>query len=415
MNWLKEDYDDIIFKLGLFIFNPVVSFIYACRRINTKSSYFIFTLFSLVLCLSITTPEVRDDDFNFDSITYRFDFENYVGEPISYFKNNFDEYISLSGKSDFYADVVYFFVSRFTDNYHLMFLTIGCVFCLFQLKSLRILTKNKYFKNSISTLLIVGIFTINQIFNVNAFRFYTALWIATYAILSFFLEGEKKSLLLILITPFFHGSFFVLVIYFLISLFIQRFYRVVKYFYLSSFILSSVSVVIFTNSLDFLPDSLYLKYYAYVSDSYMSYINDSGSGAIWVRRLLESLSSISINFIALYFMYLKRKDYINPGSERLFRFLLMMTSFVNMTLIIPSLGSRFMILLMPIIAYLLLDNINSSKYSRKVVYLFASILVLFFISPFNIYQFPCLSYYFQLIHNSFFYSSPLYSIYINIL
>lgn len=414
MNWAKEKHNDLILKFGLFIINPIISFLYSCKKANTKSSFVVFTLFSMVLCLSITTPEIRDEDFNFDSIAYRFEFEDYVGESSSYFINNFNDYLSFTGKSDFYADFIYFVVSRFTGNYHIMFFVVGIVFTVFQLKSLKILMSNINYRNNKVTLIILFLFTINQIFNVNAFRFYTALWVATYSILSFFIEKKRVSILYLLFTPLIHGSFFVLVVFFFISLLLISYYKLILIIFISSFLISSVSVLFFNYILDFLPDSLYLKYFTYLSEDYMARINSEGTGFIWVTKGLEKIIHLTINAVSIL-LCLYKKNIKYSRSNSLFKFYIILLSFVNMTLIIPSLGSRFMILLMPIVAYILLDCLSTSKYYTKVVYLFGSVIFLLFNFPWGIYQFPCMSYYFRLIDNSFFVFSPIYTVVKNII
>lgn len=82
-------------------------------------------------------------------------------------------------------------------------------------------------------------------------------------------------------------------------------------------------------------------------------------------------------------------------------------SFVNFTIVIPSLGSRFVMLAFPFIAYVWLRCLLIRK-NNIYIYGLGCMFIVHALLPFNIYQFPCIQHYLSLLETCFFYASPLY-------
>ena len=250
----------------------------------------------------------------------------------------------------------------------------------------------------------------NQIFNINAYRFFTASWIAIYALLNILLKNDNKYIFLLLFTPFFHGSFFIF--YILISLYLLtgKFFKLWGILFVISFFISSIALELFRNVLDYLPIALVNKYCYYLNENYILQVNEGGSGYIWVKRLFELLARISVNGVILMFVYKFKAHIRNTNCQRMYVFLLILMTFVNFTMIIPSLGSRFMILSLPFIAYIWLVCFYYQRYN-KYLYALGGMFLLHFALPFKIYSFPCVQYYGWVLEPCFFYASPFYLFY----
>lgn len=201
--WQKENDLDKAIKLILFLISPFLAFVYSLRRMKTKSSYVVFFLFAVFFGMAFTI----NLNSGFDSIRYVEQFEEYQHVTHLEFMNDFAGFLNFDeGKKDFYFDTVAFYTSRFTDNYHFLFMFFSIVFAFFMLKSFRFLTAEKKFNLSLASFILAYWFVNNDIFNINGVRFWTAAWIGIYAIFQIFQRNDKRYWLLVLVTPFFHGS-----------------------------------------------------------------------------------------------------------------------------------------------------------------------------------------------------------------
>lgn len=408
-SWELECKNDLTIKILAFLLSPVLGMLYSLYRINTRSSFVILFLSFTIFGLSLVVPETETDDYNFDSVRYRSWFENSVTDDFDDFKENFFSFVNFTGDNDFYSSTLYFVVSRFTDNYQVMFMIAAMVLALFMLKSLRFLVREDNYHFSLSCLCILFLFMIAQIEKVVMFRFYTAYWIAIYSIFQIFINENKRYLFLLLLTPFFHASFFVLYLLLPMYYFIRKSYKVSVFMFICSFVVSLFSLTLLTYFMSFLPESLSLHYSSYIEEDYIEKINRGGSGFIWVVRVFETVLRVVVNIMILVFIRNYKTNIQSTKCESLYKFLLILMSFVNVTFMIPAVGSRFVMFAFPIIAYILLVCFYYQQY-RNLIYIFAGLFIFIFLFlPFNIYQIPCLKFYNDLWGLSFVFVSPIYS------
>ena len=250
----------------------------------------------------------------------------------------------------------------------------------------------------------------NQIFNINAYRFFTAAWIAVYALLNILLKNNNKYIFLLLLTPFFHGSFFILYVLVFFYSVTGKYLKLWGIFFVISFFLSNIALELFRNILDYLPVALANKFYYYLNEDYVLQVNEGGSGYMWVKRLFELIARVSVNSIVLMFVYKFSAHIKNTNCQKVYTFLLILMTFVNFAMIIPSLGSRFMILALPFIAYIWLVCFYDRKYN-KYLYALGGMFLLHFALPFKVYSLPCIQYYSWVLEPCFFYASPFYLLY----
>ena len=243
----------------------------ALFSLKTKSSCVLLFAFFVTFGFSYTVSDVRTEENNLDGISYRNDFEEYANISSETFYDSLADYVTLQGGLDFYKDVVCYFVSRFTANYHVMFFVVSLVFSFFCLKSLKYFVTDKNFSNSIFCFILLYLFVSNQIFNINNFRFYTAAWIANFSLLKWLIDGNKKLLLLLFITPFFHGSFILIPIMVIIYLFFCKSYRYLTIAFVLSLVFSELSLEVFRNAIEYMPaeSALALKMSVYTDENYV--------------------------------------------------------------------------------------------------------------------------------------------------
>lgn len=400
--WMNELKSDVQLKIILFIISPFFAALYSFKRANTKSSYLVFLLSSVFFGLAFTVENGKDSvtGEGIDGQFYREEFEyakylthyNYI-EGLTGFLT-FDE-----GKKDYYFETVAFYLSRITDNYHIMFMVFAFIFSYFSLKSFRFLTSEKKFNFSIISLILCYFFLYNQIFNINGVRFWTAAWIAVYCIFQIYRNNNKFYLILVLITPFFHGSYWIFVFIMLISLALKRFEKIWIILYLISFFVSSFAVEIIKSFSELLPTFLYKLAVSYTSEEKL---NLAWSGFGWITVLFKNLTNFYLTLIMTLFILNRNIIKENNKVYNLYLFLLMWVTIFNFLIFVPSLGNRFIILSYPIIAYIWLVEFKDVKYKRIIL-----CLPLIFIWDIQ----KQIQYYIQVLEVGYFFSNPIYLIY----
>lgn len=401
--WQKENKTDKALKITLFLVSPFIAFLYSLRSIKTKSSYIVFFLFCLFFGMAFTVESGKTDDNSIDGTSYREKFESYrtVGEQEYY--DRFKEYLTFEeGARDYYFDTVAFYVSRVTGNYHVMFLVFAFVFAYFGLKSLKFLTAEDKFNASLSCLILVYLFMINQIFNINGVRFWTAAWVGVYCIFQIFRNDNKRYFLLALLTPFFHGSFWIFLLVIVGAYFSRKNYKIWIPLFFISFLVSNVSIYLIQGIIDSLPPFLARMAQSYTNPEYIEERSAKGTGFYWVADVFDFLVRFYMNYLVFLFIKNAKTISTNPKTQTLFSFILIWMTFVNFTMAIPSLGGRYMLLAYPIIAYIWLVNFKGVKY-RNVLYAMPFVFLFSFFGQLKLYN--------LVIDPFFYFSSPLYLIY----
>ena len=354
-------------KLFLFLLSPVLGLVGSLRSLNTHSSFLIVFLFCVTFGVAFSVSNVRETG-TIDGISYRIQFEEMAKTPSLDYSEMLSAYLTFEeGGKDFYFFTVAYLVSRVTDNYHFLFMVLAVVFSYFQLRSLQFFTRSKYYRFSPIVLILLFFFTYNQIFNINGARFWTAAWIAVYACLRIFVDEKKLYYLLLLVTPLVHGSFFFIIAVILVALLLGRLELGWSILFVASFFVSSISVTLLQENLEYFPDFVVRLAAPYIDEDYINSIGKEGSGFYWVQKLFESIVPIFVN-IMMAILILHRKSITDAQDKRLFEFLLVLITISNFFMAVPSLGGRFFGLCYPLIALLWLNHMHGRQ-ANVVVYL----------------------------------------------
>ncbi len=402
-DWLREKNKDWELKIIIFLISPFIASLYSLRKIKTKSSFIVFFLFAIFFGLSFTVQSGKTDIAKYDGASYRKKFDIYQYVSNSEYYSNLENYFSFNeGIKDFYFDTVAFFVSRYTDNYHVMFMILAGVFAFFALKSFKFLVLEKNFNGTLACFILAYLFMSNDIFNINGVRFWTAAWIGVYSIFQIFRNENKHFYLLALTTPFLHGSFWVFLIVLFVAYFTNKKYKLWVVLFFVSFVVSNFSVEFVRGISDSLPSFLAKMVEVYTNINYIEEVASRGSGFYWVTKIFKFLVRFYMNFLVFLFIKNSKQISKNPKTTRLFSFLLIWMTFVNFTMPIPSLGGRFMVMSYPVIAYIWLINFKGVKYNR-VLYVMPFVFIMSFYTKFILYK--------GVVDPLFFISSPVYLIF----
>lgn len=403
--WLAEKKQDVQLKIILFLISPFFAFLYSLKTIKTRSSYIVFFLTAIFFGMAFSVPSGKDElKGGIDGQFYRSDFESQKYITNSEFVDKFIEFLSFDeGKKDYYFETVAFYVSRITDNYHVMFIFFAAIFAYFSLKSFKFLTAEEKFDVSIVSYILVYFFLNNQIFNINGLRFWTAAWIAVYCIFQIYRNGNKRYFLLALLTPYFHGAYWIFLAVLILAQLSKRFEKTWIVLFIISFFASSFAVEFVQYFQSYVPTFL-----SKLADSYTSVdaLERTWSGFGWIPILFKKLVLIYLTVLVFLFIKSSKEIKQNKKIKDLYLFLLVWMSVFNFLMIVPSLGGRFIQLSFPIIAYIWLVAFKDYKYQR-VILIFP--LVFFW----NILQ--QFLYYIEVLSPGFYFSSPFYLLYKHIL
>lgn len=333
-----------------------------------------------------------------DSSRYITAFHQYVANPAA---DTIRE-----DESDYYFDGIALGLSKVTDNYHWMFLIFAGVFAFFQLKSLKYLTQEKEFRNSLGCLLLCFLFTYNGIFNINGMRFWTAAWIAVFCMFKIYRDQNYKYLLLVALTPLVHLAYWLFVGMIVGSLLTKRFEKFWIIAFFLSFAFSNFALYFVAENVSLLPPALAQMAQTYTSESAIERHQTIGTGWWWVSNLSSQLKQLYIFTIILLFIKHHKSILNEPRSKNLYFALLIWLTFSNFCMSIPSVGNRFIILSYPLIAYIWLTTFKTQKY--KLI-----LFVLPFVFAYDTYR--LIQLYSTVLAPSFYISSPLYLIFKNLI
>lgn len=392
-------------KLLLFLISPFLSFLYSLRHMNTRSSFMVF--YGIAICFGMafsvkSSESISGMSDSIDAIRYKLDFEEKANMTSKEFYENLNNYLNFDdGDKDFYYTAMVYLVSRFTNNYHWLFMAFAFVFVFFQLKTLKFLVEEENWNNGVLCIILAVFFTWNQIFNINAMRFYTAAWVTVYVVFQIFIKDKKNYLLLLVLTPLFHHSY-ILITTVIFTAFLLRKWEWFWIVLLTiSFSNSTVLADYITTIAAYLPDILAKTAIAY-TDTERLYIEStfSGSGFWWVPMVFDRLYKIYTNILIIVFI-INRKIIIKTKCKNIYIFVIALMTFVNFSFPIPELGSRSIVMVYPIIAYIWLSCFGTRKYNW-LIYIFPLIWTWQIITYVN--------YYTMVLDFDFFVTSPIYMV-----
>jgi hypothetical protein len=327
--------------LILFILWPFLAFIAAVTNFSQREAkkvvYFYLIYFGLTYFIS--------SSYYVDAAGYAMDLKVNAALPFSEFFKIVGGIYSSDTSVDFIEPFISFIVSRFTQDYRMLFGVYAAIFGFFYLKSISLL-HNRYQENSgWNTAIHLAFFTlILPITAINGFRMWTAAWIFFYGAYHVILYRDPRYLLLTFASVFVHWSFLsanaILVIYFLAG---NR-----NYIYLplafASFVVPGLIAPFFRSISLRLGGAMQNRYESYSSTEYIIQRQQSAEQASWFLRLGNNLVFYYL-LLAIIVIELRYRDSIKGKAEQnLFSFLLLFLAFVNFGKDIPSFGGRFQII-----------------------------------------------------------------------
>ncbi len=195
-------------------------------------------------------------------------------------------------------------------------------------------------------------------------RFWTAAWVAVYSAFRIFRNHDRRYFLLALATPFFHRAYWIFIIITIISYILRNRNRVLIFLFFISFIVSRNSVSFFQKLSNSLPPIWSQAVLNYANEEYIQLRNQPGSGFYWLGNVFRYLEEYYIYLLIFLLIINANKISKDDRTSNIFCFLLVLMTFVNISMPIPSLGGRFLTLAYPIVAYIWLVHFKGRKYTQ---------------------------------------------------
>ena len=280
-------------------------------------------------------------------------------------------------------------ISRVTDSQQVLTAIYGLIFGFFYSRNIWfVLDRIKGKIKPVALLLLVAYILVDPIWNINGFRFNTAVQIFIYGLLPFLFEGKKKGIIIGSLSFLVHFSFLLpiaaLVLYSLLG------NRTILYFifFIASIFTSAINITVVNDVIDEnAPEALADRTATYRNEDRVENFREGTgfadtSASSW--HLLYYLKALHYSIMAfLIFLFYKRKIIEQNNSNRLLNslsFALLFWGVANIMNSLPS-GSRFFavaaLAALPMLI-LYIQNLPKEKYlSKKVI--FASPALLLFI------------------------------------
>jgi len=301
--------------------------------------FVIFFGFTLTIILA-------DSDEQSDGSRYRDKFVAMAGQQVNFDNISVLFYNEDSQVLDVIETIVIFTVSRFTDNYHVLFAVFGLIFGYFYSRNIWYLIDRAGKGIATENISIILTFAfIVGFWEINGFRFWTATHIFLFGTLPYLFEGKKNYLGFAVLAVFMHFSYVLPLL--VLGFHIATGKRTSVYFIL--FILTFfVKELNLTQLGEFLtanlPEIFLPRVKGYVNEGYASDLSDIYAKANWYVVFYQLALKWSIALLmAGIFFYGKAFLKTNKNFDRLFSFTLLLYSVANIFSLVPS-GGRFLAL-----------------------------------------------------------------------
>jgi hypothetical protein len=325
--------------LVLFLINPLLSFVFSLYNYRKEWAKNIIWGISFFYGLSfVISPNSTSDSVRYASILRVMFNEN------SSLTNVFANFYLAEGSLDVYQPLVTFFVSRFTDNYNILFAVFGIVFGYFYSRNIWIILKEANSKLNLNQILLILLFgfIISITSGINGVRMYTASHVFIYGVLLYFVKSDKKGLVYIFTSFLFHWSFLLPMSIFSFFLIGKRFLsiHVLMLMYTITFVLSTLNFNIDSNVLQTeVPiEGIQSKTNVYLDSNYVEKVKDTEQS--FFLTFNSFLTNIYFLFTFFFFYFFRKNSIKNVKFYNFYLFILFFFSIANVLTLVPS-GGRF--------------------------------------------------------------------------
>lgn len=248
-------------------------------------------------------------------------------------------YSPETGELDIVQSLLIFLVSRLTSDHRILYAIFGLFFGFFYTRNVWLLiTKTGKANNIFSGLLLTGYIIAVTIWDINGFRFYTAVHVFLYGLLPYFLQNDKKKLWASVFAILIHWSFVLPFIVFLLYILLKNRPRVYFAFFIVSTFITILEFqeirILFEN---YAPAIIQESRSGYLNESYREGVTENLMATNWyVRGHLEGMKWFVFAAVSILFFKGTAKLRKQPELFNLFNFALLFYSVFNVFNVVPS-------------------------------------------------------------------------------
>lgn len=296
--------------------------------------------------------------------------------------NEFISYFTEKGEVDLARTLIAVIVSRFSQSQQVLTAVYGFIFGFFFTRNLwYVFDRLKGNLKWLSIIMLLIFFLVNPFWNINGFRFNTAVHIFIFGLLPYLVENKKKSLVFCFLSILMHFSFIlpvgILLIYMAMG---NRLTAYFSFFIISTFI-SNINITEFNKLLeDNLPEVFFERSQKYTDEDRVSEfreVRDDETGlaasqvedaiiqnwyVVYYNKALNG--SISLILIAMY-AFGRRRLLTSQWLLNMYCFSLLIFGAANIMSSLPS-GERFLMIALLVSVALIIFYIQNQPYERYI-------------------------------------------------
>lgn len=380
INIQRNDYLVYLFSFLFPFFGLICSLVY-WRKNWAKNVFWIACMF--MGAIQIFHPEGTILGIGIDGSDYALRFINMYDMKVSWaslVKTFFEDGETL----DIYQPLLSFFISRFTNNAHVLFFFFALVFGFFYSRNIwYVLGKLPNKSQGWTWVLIAFFILICPIWNINGVRMWTALQVFVYGAMPFIFEKDKSKLYWCFLTILIHFSFILPVVILILYFFLpKKNISIYLIFYLSTLLIKQIDLSFVKDSLlSLFPDFYDNRINMYTNEDYALSVNKSAFEMTYFLILCSTITNWIIQIYVVVSCYLIN-NYLNNNLliKRLCVFSLLIYGISNIFALVPS-GGRFITLSQMFMIPLFIFVINLSPHIPYLLRKLHPILMVILIIP----------------------------------
>ncbi len=338
----------------LTLFSPFAGLVYCLSRWREPWAKNVFWLVCVYLgAIQVYWPEGTVLGIGADGGRYVLELMDMHGSGIT-LSQILGRYLIDQRTMDLYQPLITYFISRFTDNGHVLFAIYAFVFGFFYSRNIwYILEKLPNKKMGGLAIVVTLYFLVCPITSINGVRMWTATHVFVYGMMPYLLERDRTKIWWVLVTPLIHFSFLYVSIFALVYYFLP--YRIktnnravlsgaMLLFLFTLFIntlnLGSVNGILMELS----PESYEERIDQYVSQDVLDMRMENKKMNNWYVAASGNIMHWSFCLLLIMAAPCLRRNFKDEkGLYNLCLFALLLGTFANIMALIPS-GGRFQVL-----------------------------------------------------------------------
>lgn len=279
-------------------------------------------------------------------------------------------YFAISGEVDILRTFIAVLVSRFTDHPTALTVVYTTIYGYFFSRNMWfILERTESRLKWYTLLMVIVLFLIIPIWNVNGFRMWTAAHIFVYGVFQIYLNDNKMGFGFIIGSIFVHFSFVIPVFVFFIYRLIGNRTMIFMVFFIGSLLFSEIDIQLFNNLIEnYTPEVFQERTDSYRTEEKVEQYRtgDVGRDVNWYVVLYGRALKLSVvGFLLLIWFTGYRQVKANRKMESLYSFIILFYGVANFMSSIPS-GGRYISVVQLLAVGFIVLYLQNALLSKKV-------------------------------------------------